>query len=572
MLEGCVPWPEDVARQYREKGYWADLTLWQMLEQSIERNPHRVALVHGKQRLIYSELGERIQGLAAGLADIGLRFNDRVVVQLPNCIEFVVTLFALLHIGAIPVLALPAHRQEEIGHFVNHSRAVAYIIADQHRGFDYRVMALDITARSPSLRTVLVLGEPAAGQKSLSVLYRSRTDGKKFDSSGPTPDDVALMLLSGGTTGVPKLIPRTHDDYVYNCRQSAAITEFTERTVFLAVLPMAHNYTLGCPGVLGALASAATAVIAPDATATTIFQLIEKEKVSVISAGPPLVVDWLGSDAVDRYDLASLAVFMSGGAKLQPELRRRLESRFNCVYQESYGTGEGLLNMTRLDDPDDIRFNSSGRPISPGDEIKIADQSGRELQDGELGELLCRGPYTFRGYYQAPAATASAFTKDGFYRTGDAVRKIGSDLYVQGRFKDLINRGGEKISCEEVENHLLAHHGIANACIVAMPDERFGEKACAFVILTPGAALSFDEMKSHLLSRKIAKFKLPERLEVVDTFPTSPAGKILRGELRRIVAEKISSERSVAARPRSHASRDPEMQSAGVSHQTYQKE
>lgn len=549
MLEGCVPWPEDVARRYREAGYWADITLWQMLEQSIERNPHRVALIDRGQRLAYSELSDRIEALTAGLADVGLRSDDRVVVQMPNCIEFVVTLFALLRIGVIPVLALPAHRHEEIGHFVNHSAAAAYIVADQSRGFDYRGMAGDIAANSPSLRAVLVLGTPAAGQTSLSALCRSPPHDTKDTLRRPAPDDVALMLLSGGTTGVPKLIPRTHNDYVYNCRQSAAVARFNRNTVFLAVLPMAHNYTLGCPGVLGALASGATVVIAPDTAAATIFRLIEAEKVSVVSAGLPLVVDWLGFDAADRYDLASLEVFMSGGARLPPELRRRVESRFDCIYQESFGTGEGLLNMTRLDDPDDIRFNSSGRPISPGDEIRIVDKNGCELPDGEVGELLCRGPYTVRGYYRAPSATASAFTKNGFYRTGDAVRKIGCDLYVEGRLKDLINRGGEKISCEEVENHLVAHRGIANACVVAMPDEKFGEKACAFVILRPGAMLSFEEMKSHLLARKIAKFKLPERLEVVDTFPTSPAGKILRAELRRIVAGKIALEASAVSKP-----------------------
>lgn len=549
MLEGCVPWPEDFARRYREEDYWADITLWQMLEQSIESNRHRVALIHGEERLAYSELGDRIQNLAVGLADVGLRSNDRVVVQLPNCIEFVVTLFALLRIGVIPVLALPAHRHEEIGHFVRHSEAAAYIIAEQSRGFDYRVMASEIAANSQSLRAVLVLGTPAAGQTSLSALRRSLANSTRETSGGPAPDDVALMLLSGGTTGVPKLIPRTHNDYTYNCRQSAAVAGFTKNTVFLAVLPMAHNYTLGCPGVLGALASAATVVIASDTAPNTIFRLIEEEKVSVVSAGLPLVVDWLGSDAANRYDLASLEVFMSGGARLPPELRRRVESRFDCVYQESFGTGEGLLNMTRLDDPDDIRFNSSGRPISPGDEIKIVDESGCELPDGEVGELLCRGPYTIRGYYRAPNATASAFTQDGFYRTGDAVRKINSDLYVQGRLKDLINRGGEKISCEEVENHLLAHRDIANTCVVAMPDEKFGEKACAFVILRPGATFSFEEMKSHLLSCKIAKFKVPERLEVVDTFPTSPAAKILRGELRRIIVGKIASEASAFAKP-----------------------
>ena len=348
------------------------------------------------------------------------------------------------------------------------------------------------------------------------------------------------MLLSGGTTGLPKMIPRTHNDYVYNCRQSGAIAHFDAKTIFLAVLPMAHNYTLGCPGVLGTLAWGGTAVIAPDVTIETVARLIETERVTVVSAAVPLIVNWLNAELPQHYDLTSLRVLMNGGAKLAPELRRRVERRFGCTFQESFGTGEGLLNMTRLDDPDEVRFTSSGRPVSPADEIRIVDEHGTDVADGVVGELICRGPYTVRGYYNAPDATRAAFTSDGFYRMGDAVRRIDGNLYLEGRLKDIINRGGEKISCEEVENHLLAHPKINNVCVVAMPDETYGEKACAFVILADGATLDLEEIKRFLLARNIAKFKLPERLEIVTEFPMSAAGKILRRELRRIAAERVA--------------------------------
>jgi 2,3-dihydroxybenzoate-AMP ligase len=235
---------------------------------------------------------------------------------------------------------------------------------------------------------------------------------------------------------------------------------------------------------------------------------------------------------------------MNGGAKLAPELRRRVELRFGCVFQESFGTGEGLLNMTRLTDPAEIRFTSSGRPISPADEIRIVDENGNDVADGEPGELLCRGPYTIRGYYKAPEKTRAAFTADGFYRMGDVVRRVDGNLYVEGRLKDIINRGGEKISCEEVENHILAYPKVKNACVVAMPDPTFGEKACAFVIPVEDANFDLDEMNRFLLSRDIAKFKLPERLKLVPEFPLSAAGKILRRELRRIIGDEISATQS----------------------------
>jgi 2,3-dihydroxybenzoate-AMP ligase len=545
MLEGCRAWPEEFARLYREKGYWEDITLWQMLARVIASAPDKVAIVCRDRRTSYRELGERIGRLAGGLASAGLRPRDRVVMQLSNWLDLVVTFFALLRIEVIPVMALPAHRHDELVYFVKHADAVAYFAPDRLRDFDYRPMAAEIARRSPSLRLTFIAGEPWPGQLALADFAASGSvaDGE-IDGLAPPADDVALMLLSGGTTGVPKLIPRTHNDYVYNCRQCGRIAGFGPETVFLAVLPMSHNYTLGCPGVLGALAAGGTVVIAPDVSADTVFRLIARERVTVISAAMPLVVNWLAGDAPERHDLSSLQVFMGGGVKLAPELRARIERRFGCIYQESFGTGEGLINMTRLDDPAEIRMTSSGRPVSPGDEIKVIDDQGRELPDGSIGELVCRGPYTIRGYYQAPTATAAAFTTDGFYRMGDAVRKIGDYLYVEGRLKDLINRGGEKISCEEVENHLLAHPRIKSACVVAMPDPTYGEKTCAFVMPAGEGKLTLDEIKSFLLARQIAKFKLPERLEVVCSFPTSPAGKILRRELRRMIETKLIAERS----------------------------
>ena len=540
MLQGCTAWPEETARRYRQQGYWAGITLYDMLLRSVAAAPGHTALVQGTRRLSYAQLRTAIDALAGRLTDLGFRPLDRVVFQLPNSIEFVIAFFALLRIGVIPVLALPAHRREEISHIVAHTKAVGYIVPDVWRGFDYRTLAADMAGLAPSLRHVLVLGEPGSNQISLSGLLAPNGHGggiANLAAFAPPPDEVALMLLSGGTTGLPKLIPRTHNDYVYNCRQCGTVAGYDAATVFLALLPMAHNYTLGCPGVLGALAHGGTAVIAADTGIESVARLIEAERVTVVSAAVPLIVNWLNADLAGHNDLSSLQVMMNGGAKLAPELRRRVEQRFGCAFQESFGTGEGLLNMTRLDDPPEIRFISSGRPISPADEIRIVDEQGNDVAEGAVGELVCRGPYTVRGYYNAPDKDRAAFTNDGYYRMGDMVRRAGGNLYVEGRLKDIINRGGEKISCEEVENYILGHPKIKNVCIVAMPDATFGEKACAFVIPVAGETIDLDELKTFLLGRDIAKFKLPERLTVVNEFPISPAGKILRRELRRVAAD-----------------------------------
>jgi len=272
--------------------------------------------------------------------------------------------------------------------------------------------------------------------------------------------------------------------------------------------------------------------------------LIERERVTDVAAALPLIVEWLASPAPGRADLSSLRTVSNGGARLPEALRRGVEATLGCTFIESYGTSEGLINQTGLDDPDDVRFASSGRPVSDADEIRVVDEDENDLPDGEPGELLVRGPYTIRGYYRNPEANATAFTADGFYRMGDAVRKQGRLLFAEGRKTDRINRGGEKISCEEVENHLHAHPKIESACVVAMPDPVYGEKACAFVIAKAGESLSFDELTAFMLGREIAKFKIPERLEMVDAFPLSPAGKILRRELVRIIAETVAAQNS----------------------------
>jgi 2,3-dihydroxybenzoate-AMP ligase len=546
MLVDCTPWPTEFATRYRAEGYWEDITLWRMIERVITHSPDKTAIIDPGGAISYRDLGVRVEQLAMQFRERGFMPGERVVLQLPNSLDFIVTFLALARVGVVPVLILPAHRHLEVGHVIAHSEAAAYIAPARWHDYDYRPMAAEMRRQFETLRTIFIAGDALSDQTPLSDLTGAPAPAdarRRLEQITPSPDDVSHMLLSGGTTGLPKLIPRTHNDYVYNCKQSGAVSGFNSETVFLAVLPMAHNFTLGSPGVLGALAAGGTVVIAANARADMVFPLIVRERVTVVSAALPLVVSWLNTNDPEQHDLSSLRVFMSGGAKLVPELRRRVEQRFHCTYQESFGTGEGLLCMTRLDDPLEIRMTSSGMPISPGDEIKVLDEGGCEIADGAVGELACRGPYTVRGYYKSPEASRAAFTADGFFRMGDAVRKMGRQVYVEGRLKDLINRGGEKISSEEVENHLLAHAKIKSACVVAMPDATFGEKACAFVVPQDGAPPSLGEIKDFLMSRGIAKFKLPEHLEVVAELPMSAAGKIMRRELRRIIATK-----AVAAR------------------------
>jgi 2,3-dihydroxybenzoate-AMP ligase len=548
MLEDCVFWPAEFAARYRARGWWEGVTIAQMLARSAERSPGKTALVCAGQRLSYRDLVQTSDRLACRFLEAGIEPLDRVVVQLPNGPEFVHTYFALTRIGAIPVMALRAHRHTEIRHFVRASGAIAYVIPDRIGNFDFRTMAAEVQKDFPSLHTVFVSGEPATEQRDLREMITEAMPAEAIGAALATlrldPSEVATMLLSGGTTSLSKLIPRTHDDYVLNARLCGRAGGFDENTVFMAILPLWHNYNLASPGMLGTFYFGGTVVLAPSGDPAEVFSLVEREKVTTIAAVVPLIANWLNSPLPDGYDLSSLKVIQNGGARLAPELRARLRTRFGCVPQEIYGTAEGLINMVPLDAPDEYLLQSSGVPVCEDDEIKVIDDAGNELPDGAQGELATRGPYTIRGYYGASDKNTGAFTPDGFYRMGDIVRKEGRYIFTEGRKKDLINRGGEKISCEEVENLIFAHPKVKAVTLVAMPDPVFGEKACAFVIAKDGQHLEFAELIDFLRQQKIASFKLPERLELVSEFPLSPVGKILKRQLREAIAEKIKSEKA----------------------------
>ncbi len=547
MLQGFVGWPEAAARRYRDAGLWEGFTVAEMVERSARRHPGKVAVIHGERRITYEELIAESKRLALGLLRLGLKPLDRAVMQLPNIPEFVTTYLALNWIGVIPVTALRAHRHTEVRHFIRASGATAYFIADTVGGFDYRPMAAAMAAEFSGLRHVVVAGQPAPGQTSLAshTLSAAGASGlaKALQAVRPSSGEVSTMLLSGGTTSLSKLIPRTHDDYVLNARLCAQAGGFGEQTVFMAVLPLGHNYNLASPGLLGTFYAGGTLVIATSTDTADIFSTVARERVTVIAAVVPLISNWLNSDVPGRHDLSSLRVVQNGGARLAPELRMRVLRELGCTPQEIYGTAEGLINMVRLGDPDELLLESSGAPVSEFDEIKVVDDSDAEVAEGQPGELLVRGPYTINGYYNAPEKNAEAFTADGFYRMGDIVRKRGRYVYTEGRRKDLINRGGEKISCDEVENLIFGLPQVKQVSLVAMPDPVFGEKACACVVLKPGTALSFDELIAHLRGQHIASFKLPERLEIMPAFPVSPVGKILKRELRDLIARKIEAGR-----------------------------
>jgi 2,3-dihydroxybenzoate-AMP ligase len=541
-----VPWPHDVAAAYRARGHWAGVTLGEAFDRSVAAHADRLAVVDGARRLRYAELGRLVDRLALHLAARGVSGGARAVFQLPNVLEFIVAYFACLKTGAIPLACLPAHRQAEIGYLGTFTEAVAWFIPSEFRGFDYIAMAEELRPSLPALREIFVVGERVAGgMTSLGTLLddpiEARLAGTSLAAGRPDPSTSAVFQLSGGTTGLPKVIPRTHDDYLYNSLAFATATGFDGDGVILISVPVAHNFPLACPGIQGALLRGGRVVLAPAPDPETVFSLIQAERVTWVPAVPASVITWLNHPKRTRYDLRSLRTLAVGGSRLNPEPARAVLDAFGPVLVQVLGMAEGLLCCTRGDDPVEVIVQTQGRPMSPDDEIRIVDDDGAEVAPGEVGELLCRGPYTIRGYFRAPEHNRVAFTPDGFYRTGDMVRMHGSgNLVVEGRKKDLINRGGEKISAEEIENLILGHPAVLNVAVVAMPDPIMGERACAYAVLKPGETLSLEALNRFLGERRIAKFKFPERLEVVERFPTTAVGKVSKKDLREDIAKKLA--------------------------------
>ncbi len=520
-------WPAERAQRYRQAGYWRGETFPGFLRERAERYADDVAVVAGDARLTYAQLWHEAGRIGAGLLAQGLQPGDRVLLQLGNSASFISVACGLFRAGLVPVYALPAHRITELVHFATKAQVSAYVTTALHEGFDHRELARALQAAVPAVQQVVIDGE-AAEFTALDALQGDRGTLP----ADPDPQSVAFLQISGGSTGLSKLIPRTHDDYIYSFRASNEICGIDRDSVYLVALPAAHNFPMSSPGFFGALSAGARVVMSPGPGPDAAFPLIAREKVTCCGLVPPLALLWAQAAASRSEDLSSLQVLQVGGAKLVPEAARRVVDGLGCTLQQVFGMAEGLVNYTRLDDPLDLIVACQGRPISADDEVRVVDDHDQPVAEGEVGHLITRGPYTINGYHNDPVANARAFTDDGFYRTGDRVQQLpGGYLVVQGRAGDHINRAGEKISAEEIEDHLLAHPAVFDAAVVSIPDEYLGERSCAFVI-AQGEPIKAPALKAWMRTRGLAAFKVPDQVLFVDSFDTTAVGKISRRELR----------------------------------------
>lgn len=540
--DGRLPaYPASLAGRYGDAGAWLDRTISEEFHAVAQRFPDRDAIVSVDGRLSYAELDLRTDQVAVGLHAIGLRPGDPVLFQVNNRLHSIVAWYGVLKAGLVPVATLAAHRLHEISQISARTGAVAHLVEAGNRSFDLIGFALDHRNEHATLRHVLTVGDTAPRNgfvrlEDLGLGVDPVTARNQVASlqAGIDPGEVAVFQLSGGTTGVPKVIPRRHAEYWYNASAYAQRLRWDESCRVAHLIPIIHNAGIVCgvhaPHSIGACLVLGT----PDAAAS--LPLLIEEKITDVLIGHAhyrAISDGIGalSGSVRRVVLS--------GAKVPPTLFSEIED-LGVWAGQLFGMAEGFFAVTDIDAPSRARQTTVGTPLSDLDEFRILEPGTEtELPDGATGELCCRGPYTLPGYFDAAEHNAVAFTTDGFFRTGDlaSVHTVGGRRYIciDGRIKDVINRGGEKINAEEVELLLIRHPAVLQAAVVAMPDPRLGERSCA-IMVARDRPVTLEQIRAHLTALGVATFKWPERLEWVAQLPQSTIGKIDKRALRQWVA------------------------------------
>ncbi len=532
------------ARQYSKNRWWLGLTLGDILDRTADVFPNKEALVDDRVRITYSELRNKVDQLAVGLMNLGIEKGDTVLLQLPNWAEYVYSYFALQRIGCIPVILISGYKQLEVSHLGLLTEAKAWIVPDRYRKVDYLSFIGEVRQKNPQLHHVIsVRGEKGmegftASLESLMEKRGPLADRSEMGKRKPRATDVAHIIPSGGTTGLPKGIPRTHNDYVCNVEYLHKAWEMTVNDICLIVVPVGHNLAL--LNVVGSILMGYKLVLLDSTKPQDICSTIEREKVTYMPTVPSVVRRILESEQVIDFNLSSLKKISAGGEPSSPDLIHGVNQKLNCTYVNEFGMSEGLLCRTSLVDDVETVCNTVGKPCCPYEQIKIVNEMGKELPPGQDGELVTKGPGIFAGYLKNLEENQKSFLKGSFFRTGDRARMDRSgNLKITGRTKDIIIRGGENISPALVEELLCAHPGIADAAVIGMPDKNLGERVCAYVRPAEGVKVDPEDIKSYMESQGASNLLIPERFEFVIALPLTEAGKHDKRALREDLERKI---------------------------------
>ncbi|MFC1868426.1 AMP-binding protein [Thermodesulfobacteriota bacterium] len=545
FLEGFTPYEKDDAERYNRLRWWPGITLSDLLDKAEEAYPEKEAFVDGRSRLTYSQAKEKVNRLAVGLVELGVKPLDRVLLQLPNWNEFVYTYFSLQKIGAIVVLLIERYRQYEINHLIKLTGANTWIVAEKYKKMDYLPLIRDVLNNNTQLRRIiLVRGKKTEGYSNLEELIENarltKENHEELFRMRPDPMQVAHMGPTGGTTGLPKVVPHTHNTLICNNKHVGEAWDLGPEDICLLAGPIGHDLTF-TKGLLSCLCSHANIIFLDSLDMEDVCQKIEQEKVTSIVWVPTLASRLVHYEKLKDHNLSSLKKMHCGGGASLPDLIKTIRKELGCNYFNAYGGTEGQSTITRPDDDMETVYSTVGRPTCPHDIYKIVDQVGDDLPPNTPGELLIKGPGVFTGYYNNPEENAKVFDKDGFFKTGD-IAMIDKKGYVTltGRVKEMINRAGESISATEIERLIIDHPEVISIAVIPMPDLEMGERVCAYIQPRPGADLNFEKIISFLKEKKASVLQFPERIEFIETMPFTKAEKVDKSFLREDIKRKLN--------------------------------
>ena len=551
-LGGFIPYKQEVIEEYTKLGGWLNLTYGELLDRAASQYSENTAVVDDRNRLTYKELKEKVDRFAISLIERGIKAHDRIVLQLPNRYEFVVAFYAFQKIGVVPVLAIPRHGYQEISLFVRLTEAVGWILPARDGKFDFTPLIDQVRSACESLKYIIMPEDDEdLPPKTVSMnnlindVKLEDYDPNYLDQFRPDPNDVAVLVPTGGTTGLPKMVPRTHNSLIITNKYISKDLEASDS--LLQATPVGHAMAMQGP-VNCAVYKGATLVLQGIPRPTEIMETIQKEKVTRVFLVPTQLEGVVNHPDLDKYDLSSLKIVGTTGAALPREIAQKAVDyleKFDCKFSgNALGASEGLLAQGDPDDPLEEQLRTVGRNVTPGSHYKAIDEDENELPVNTEGELVARGPEVFTGYYKATEEeNREVFTHDGYYRTGD-LAKIDERGYIAitGRKKDVIMRGGETLVPSEIENLIRKHPDVDGVAVVGMPDPKMGERACAYVVPKPGKGFSFDEMIKFLKGEGASVLLLPERLEIIDSLPLTGVGKVDKKTLRKDIESKLEKE------------------------------
>jgi len=520
--------------RYTRAGHWGTETFSSILARRAEGHPDRVAIVDRGERVTYGDLRARVDRVAAGLQALGIGAGDVVTIQLPNWAAFAYVFFACERIGAVANQIGPDFRSREVEYILRFSESRAFVCPASFKNFDYVAMAQDLRPQLPDLTSILVLGgDGTEGTVALDPVIDGTRTLPPLEPRTMGANDVMRTAFTSGTTGNPKGVTHSFNTTLPACRILNDAMEVTDNEVFLVYLPLGLNW--GYLTLLQSIMVGARAVLLDRFSGRAALELIKRERVTFIPSAPASIIAMLNDPELDRFDLRSLRVVITGGASCPVETIRAYRKRFPGHLIELYGMLEtGFHTFTRFSDDPEAVAGSIGR-VAKGMGLRIIDDAGRDVATGGEGEIAAEGPSVHLGYHKNPTANAELFTADGWFRTGDLGQiDPAGNVRIVGRLKEMINRGGKKFFPREIEEILYTHPKVLHAAIVGVPDPRLGERNCLCLIPRAGASLSLEDALTFL-GDSVAAYKLPEELELFEEFPFTPTGKIQRHALRRQV-------------------------------------